>query len=66
MATESYISLKFNGQASLCPPDTTSAQSSMDKRRYVHQKLGQLKVQRSNRQKLDQRKASNQKLQSVL
>ena len=41
-------SSKFNGQASLCPPETTSAQSSKGKRRYVRQNLYQLKVQRTN------------------
>ena len=35
-------------QRSLCPPETISAQSSMVKRRYVRQKLCQLKVQWSN------------------
>ena len=41
-------SSKFNGQASLCPPEAIPAQSSKDKRRYVRWKLYQLKAQRTN------------------
>ena len=48
MSARNYISSKFKGQTSLCPPETISAQSSKDKCRYAHQKLYQLKVQWSN------------------
>ena len=45
MSARNYISSKFKGQISLCPPETISAQSSKGKCRYVRQKLCQLKVQ---------------------
>ena len=47
-ALRNYTSSKFNGQRSLCPSEAISPQSSMVKRRYVRQKLYQLKVQRTN------------------
>merc|ERR1712015_449268 len=36
MSARNYITSKFNGQGSLCPPETISPQSSMVKCRYVH------------------------------
>merc|ERR1712110_131374 len=48
MSARNYISSKFKGQMSLCPPEAISAQSSKDKCRYVRQKLYQFKVQRTN------------------
>ncbi len=32
---------ELTGETTLCPPETISAQASMVKRRYVHQKLHQ-------------------------
>ena len=48
MSARNYITSKFKGQISLCPPETISAQSSKGKCRYVRQKLCQLKAQWSN------------------
>ena len=39
-----YVTLKFHGQTSLCPPESIAVQSSMLKRRYVRQKLYRLKA----------------------
>ena len=39
MSARSYISSRLKGQMSPCAPETTPAQSSMVKRRYVRQKL---------------------------
>ena len=37
LSARNYVSSKFDGQTSLCPPEAISAQSSIVKRRYVRQ-----------------------------